>query len=40
MALVYPQDVLEPLFSRSVAAAREQTEEVMDSKGLPLVDAP
>jgi hypothetical protein len=39
MAQVYPQDVLDELFSRSVAASREQTEDVMDSKGLPL-DAP
>jgi hypothetical protein len=40
MSQVYPQDVLDSLFSRPVAAAREQMEEIMDSKGLPLNDVP
>jgi TolB protein len=35
MAQVYSQELLEELFSRAVAAAREQSQEVMDSKGLP-----
>lgn len=35
MAQIYPPEVLDELFSRSVAAAREQTAEVMDGKGLP-----
>jgi hypothetical protein len=40
MSQIYPQDVLAELFSRPIAAAREQTEEVMDSKGLPRTDLP
>jgi TolB protein len=40
MAQLYPQELLEELFSRPAAAAREQTEEVMDGKGLPPADAP
>jgi TolB protein len=35
MAQIYPHELLGELFSRSAAAAREQTEEVMDGKGLP-----
>jgi TolB protein len=35
MAQIYSPDLLDELFSRPVAAAREQTEEVMDGKGLP-----
>jgi hypothetical protein len=40
MSQIYPQDILAELFSRPIAAAREQTEEVMDSKGLPRTDLP
>jgi TolB protein len=35
MAQIYPQERLQELFSRPVAAAREQSQEVMDGKGLP-----
>jgi TolB protein len=35
MAQIYPPELLAEFFSRPVAAAREQTEEVMDGKGLP-----
>jgi TolB protein len=35
MSLIYPQELLEELFSRPVAAGRGQTDEVMDGKGLP-----
>jgi TolB protein len=40
MSQIYPQDLLQRLFSRPVAASRRQSEEVMDGKGLPPVDAP
>ncbi len=37
MAQIYPRERLDQLFSRSAAAARGQSEEVMDGKGLPPV---
>jgi hypothetical protein len=40
MSQIYPQERLRELFSRSVAAARQQTVDVMDGKGLPPVDLP
>ena len=40
MSQIYPQEKLQELFSRPVAAARGQTEEVMDGKGLPAADSP
>ena len=35
MAQIYPLELLDELFNRAIAADREQTEEVMDGKGLP-----
>jgi TolB protein len=40
MAQIYSQELLDELFSRAVAAVREQTAEVMDGKGLPPEEAP
>jgi TolB protein len=40
MSQLYPQELLEELFSRPVSAARGQTEAVMDGKGLPPADPP
>ncbi len=40
MEQIYPPDLLERLFSRAVAASREQTTPVMDGKGLPPAEAP
>jgi len=40
MSQIYPQELLQELFSRPVAATRGQTEEVMDGKGLPPTDSP
>jgi hypothetical protein len=40
MSQIYPQDLLNDLFSRPAAAMRGQSDEVMDSKGLPGTGAP
>jgi TolB protein len=40
MSQIYPEESLQKLFSRPMAAARGQTEEVVDGKGLPPLDAP
>ncbi len=40
MEQIYPPELLESLFSRTVAASREQSASVMDGKGLPPAEAP
>jgi TolB protein len=40
MSQIYPDSLLQELFARPVAASRQQTEEIMDGKGLPPVNAP